>query len=319
MRAIRTRTRPRPGRHLRPGISNPPAPVQTGIVSLPSGGPNRTSDVPNFSVPPESFEPIVAKTPTRNPFLDSGGAANPGQGGWVPLPNATNRQSMADEAASARPGSGSGSGSGAGDLTGTGDLVEPVPHVVRSGENFWTIARKYYGSGRFYKALWKANSEQVPAPEKLRVGQTIRIPSPEALERSLVLPIKTTSGSGSDVDAAPSVHRASRPILDDAPGRPSPSDIELALPVSDPFSHGDRGSAGDLVAAPRTSSRRRLPVYKIRPHETLRSIARDTLGDSRRAGEILDLNRDVIDDPNHPTPGQLIDLPDDARLSRRAR
>ena len=51
----------------------------------------------------------------------------------------------------------------------------------------------------------------------------------------------------------------------------------------------------------------------------MRSIARDTLGDSRRAGEILELNREVIDDPNYLTTGQEIELPEDARLARRVR
>jgi nucleoid-associated protein YgaU len=51
----------------------------------------------------------------------------------------------------------------------------------------------------------------------------------------------------------------------------------------------------------------------------LRSIARDTLGESRRADEILDLNRDLIKDPSALTPGQTIVLPDDARIGLRSR
>ena len=69
-----------------------------------------------------------------------------------------------------------------------GGLVGSVPYVVKSGENFFTIAKDCYGSGRFYPALWKANSDQVPCGKKLRVGQTIRIPLPEALDRSQILP-----------------------------------------------------------------------------------------------------------------------------------
>jgi nucleoid-associated protein YgaU len=197
-----------------------------------------------------------------------------------------------------------------------GDLVESVPHVVRSGENFFSIARQYYDSGRFYRALWKANSDQVPAPEQLRVNQTIRIPPPEALDRSLILPPRTAP----ETEAAP----ASPPVAGTAERR---SEVERALPVADPFR--DRRTArrtpGELVAASdpdadaETSGRPRLPLHKIRPQETLRSIARDTLGDSRRAPEILDLNRDVIDNPNHLTPGQVIDLPEDARQARRVR
>ena len=41
------------------------------------------------------------------------------------------------------------------------------------------------------------------------------------------------------------------------------------------------------------------------------------LGDSHRANEILDLNRDLIDDPTHLTVGQMLELPDDARTSVR--
>jgi nucleoid-associated protein YgaU len=61
------------------------------------------------------------------------------------------------------------------------------------------------------------------------------------------------------------------------------------------------------------------PVYKVRPNDTLRSIARDTLGSSRRANEILDLNRDIIDDPSNLIVGQMLELPEDARTSIRRR
>ena len=57
------------------------------------------------------------------------------------------------------------------------------------------------------------------------------------------------------------------------------------------------------------------PVYKVRPYDTLRSIARDTLGDSRRADEILELNRGLIDDPTHLIVGQILELPEDARTT----
>ena len=30
----------------------------------------------------------------------------------------------------------------------------PYTHTVRTGENFWTISRLYYKTGRYYKALW---------------------------------------------------------------------------------------------------------------------------------------------------------------------
>ena len=71
-----------------------------------------------------------------------------------------------------------------------------------------------------------------------------------------------------------------------------------------------------MTARPRASAPANRPVYKVRPYDTLRSIARDTLGDARRAGEILELNRDLIDDPTHLIAGQLIELPEDADTRR---
>jgi nucleoid-associated protein YgaU len=213
------------------------------------------------------------------------------------------------------------------------DEVESVPHVVQSGENFWTIARLYYGSGRFYRALWKANSGLVPAPEKLRVGMTIRIPPPEALDRALVKasPTSPETGPGSESGSVKTYRRTSRPVLQDdreeaseipssAMSRPRRSEIELALPVADPSSRADpESSSSDPDAVPETRFRPRRPTYKVRPHDTLRSIARDTLGESRRTDEILELNRDILKDPNDLSPGQIIELPDDARLGLRGR
>jgi nucleoid-associated protein YgaU len=73
------------------------------------------------------------------------------------------------------------------------------------------------------------------------------------------------------------------------------------------------------AARPRATAvaSKRRPVYKIRKYDTLRSIARDMLGDSHRSSEILDLNRDLIDDPAHLIVGQILELPDDARTSVR--
>ena len=85
------------------------------------------------------------------------------------------------------------------------------------------------------------------------------------------------------------------------------------------------GEATREEPASRTAARRaatadaggRRPVYKIRPYDTLRSIARDMLGDSHRSSEILKLNRDLIDDPSHLIVGQVLELPGDARTSVR--
>lgn len=83
---------------------------------------------------------------------------------------------------------------------------------------------------------------------------------------------------------------------------------------------GERQTWSDLDPDPEARRYRpRRPVYKVRPYDTLRSIARDTLDDSRRADEILELNEEIIDNPRHLIPGQIIELPEDARIGRRER
>ena len=39
-------------------------------------------------------------------------------------------------------------------------------------ENFWRISRLYYSSGRYYRALWKANAYKYPEIDKLDRSMT---------------------------------------------------------------------------------------------------------------------------------------------------
>ena len=209
-----------------------------------------------------------------------------------------------------------------------------TPHTVQRGENLWTISRLYYGYGWYYKALWEANKENVAAVDKLYVGQTIRIPPPEDLDPAYVesarkefeadrkargLASSSRGAGGTDSRATPvnvSLRKASRSADLDS------GELKVSLPTADPLGHGQ--SVGGFTEAdeeeePTEPVRKRGPRYKIRAYETLRSIARDTLGDSRRSTEIYELNQSVVDDPNHLVTGQIIELPADARVGRVAR
>ena len=66
--------------------------------------------------------------------------------------------------------------------------LETVLHRVEGRENFWDISRMYYSSGRYYRALWKANEDQVPEITKLHQGTVIRIPPPEDLDPAYIDP-----------------------------------------------------------------------------------------------------------------------------------
>ena len=224
--------------------------------------------------------------------------------------------------------------------------LETVLHRVEGPENFWDISRMYYSSGRYYKALWKANEDKVPEITKLHQGTVIRIPPPEDLDPAYIDPpgkrpgqsrtdgeiLARHDGEADDSastrsDPATTNRRAGNVFGDGVPIRHSSrSDVELNLPVSDTAteqaSGRDRSSRGssqsDRDAEPEIRTRNAVarPIYKVRQYDTLRTIARDTLGDPRRANEILDLNHDIIDDPAHLIVGQILELPEDARPAR---
>jgi nicotinate-nucleotide--dimethylbenzimidazole phosphoribosyltransferase len=170
-----------------------------------------------------------------------------------------------------------------------GARIEPQPHVVQAGENFYTISQTYYRSGRFYKALWKANQARVPDIRKLYIGTTILVPPPEALDPALVDPAPTV------ITSTPK------------PRTPASSNPSAEPPLTDP---------DDRVEV---RPRRVGPLYTTSDrHETLRSVARRTLGDVYRWPEIRKLNLDVLDDSSAYLPvGTELRLPEDARTARR--
>lgn len=177
--------------------------------------------------------------------------------------------------------------------------LEPLVHVVQKRENFWTIAKQYYGSGRFYRALWSANRDQVESIDKLYVGTTLRIPPPERLERSLIDPpagvapaAARSDRAGVSYTANSGAERASTRVVA-AKGQTTAGIAFEDVPIEQP-----------------------KPRYQVRKYDTLRSIARDTLGDSRRADEILELNGSKISDPADLRPGLILELPEDARVRR---
>lgn len=208
--------------------------------------------------------------------------------------------------------------------------MDTVLHTVRPGENFWTISRTYYTSGRYYRALGQANADQFKRLEDLYVGAVIRVPPPEDLDPAYIDPPPARADSNQNPLVAETNSQSRAATDDDDPDagssgvpirRAGRSELELHLPIADPRAErvSDDPSRDDrFVDQPEIPARRDVsrPVHKVRPRETLRTIARDRLGDAHRADEILELNRQVIDDPHHLIVGQVLDLPDDARTAR---
>lgn len=49
-------------------------------------------------------------------------------------------------------------------------------HVVAKGDTLSAIAKKYYGDGNKYMKVFDANKDQLKNPDKIQVGQKLRIP-----------------------------------------------------------------------------------------------------------------------------------------------
>ena len=290
------------------GAKETPLSLPTDLASEP-GGVGSPGDVVESEKPVESFpEARIEKkglpplsTPPPTADLASEEVAEPPKSadGMYDIPSAgLTRTSGPSNSARAAAGGVVPAPSTA-TLPGTVAPVAGTIHVVRRGENFWTISRYHYASGRFYKALWDANRDVAKTPEDLYVGTTIRIPPVDDLNRSLIEPPRTASSAaeanGSRRDAK--TERAST-----RPEEPT------ALPVAGP-------ARRPLINRPAPAS----PAYRtyvVRRSETLRSIARAQLGDPDREDEIYQLNRESFDGESYRVEaGMALKIPNET--SRR--
>jgi nucleoid-associated protein YgaU len=49
-------------------------------------------------------------------------------------------------------------------------------YEVKKGDTLWKIAKEYYGDGSLYPEIFKANQDVLSDPDKIQVGQKLRIP-----------------------------------------------------------------------------------------------------------------------------------------------
>ncbi len=50
-------------------------------------------------------------------------------------------------------------------------------HEVVSGDTLWAVSKKYYGKGSRYMEIYEANTPMLSHPDKIYVGQMLRIPA----------------------------------------------------------------------------------------------------------------------------------------------
>ncbi len=49
-------------------------------------------------------------------------------------------------------------------------------YEVKSGDTLWKIAKEHYGDGSLYTDIFKANQDVLKDPDKIKVGQKLRLP-----------------------------------------------------------------------------------------------------------------------------------------------
>ncbi len=271
-----------------PTLTAPPKVEATAPV--PAEKPPTLESVPaTATVPPPSLAPAEAVV---------AGAATAGAlgAGWVSIPSGGRRIVGTDPVASNAVDSPSpavvrvADGPRASDAL-DADQVEPVLHRVRPGENFWTISKLYYRSGRYYRALHAANERQVPNIRELFVGTVLRIPPPEALDRSLIDPpgqgktddpaATTASRTSKHSNPAEEAELAAPVRVAPSPGRSrsrrgTPATDLHGQAVRDPPEHRPRHAQRpparprDLQPQPRRPRRPQRPARRDHPHPSRR-------------------------------------------------
>jgi len=151
-------------------------------------------------------------------------------------------------------------------------------YAVRSGDNYWTISKKVYGTSRYFLALARANARRITDPNKMRPGMKVLIPQIADLKSNYpdLFPRAAADGRGTGV--------ASRG--------------KQKLPTG--MFLGNQGA----------------PLYRVGASDSLTMISQKHLGRASRWVQIYELNRHQLKSPNDLTIGTVLQLPADASRVR---
>jgi nucleoid-associated protein YgaU len=58
----------------------------------------------------------------------------------------------------------------------TGENPYTQWYEVQKGDTLWKIAKEHYGDGSLYMDIFNANQDTLSDPDKIKVGQKLRIP-----------------------------------------------------------------------------------------------------------------------------------------------
>jgi nucleoid-associated protein YgaU len=154
-------------------------------------------------------------------------------------------------------------------------------HRVAAGDTLWRIAETYYGDPTLHKALAEFNKDRLTSDGQPRAGATIRIPP-----RALLL----------------NAPESDRVIVTTPPTRRNPPS-----PESKPGK--DTKDSKEVVKKDSKNDKAGARTYVVQRGDTLSQIAARELGSARRQKEILELNADILKDPDSLLVGMKLKLP----------
>ncbi|WP_298866383.1 LysM peptidoglycan-binding domain-containing protein [uncultured Gimesia sp.] len=148
-------------------------------------------------------------------------------------------------------------------------------YVVQNGENFWTISKKLYGSGRYFQLLAEINRSRVSDPRKMKPG------------------LKLLAPDRASIDAQYQArHNAARTTVREFAGKKT--------------NRKQSKPSGFFI------SQDGQPMYRIGSSDTLTDISQRHLGRSSRWYQIYQINRQKLQNPNKLQIGAELQLPYDA-------
>jgi len=148
-------------------------------------------------------------------------------------------------------------------------------HTVVAGDSAFKVAKQYYGDGAAWRKLAAYNKLDDEA--QLKVGDKLNIPSSEAL-----------LGKKATAIAA----------------------IPMKVPGAGPHSNDNVTLINPGVrTGPLATKQPAAPTYTVKKGDTLAEIAKHQLGSSKRAREIVQLNKKTLCDPDNIPLGTVLTLP----------
>ena len=194
-------------------------------------------------------------------------------------------------------------------------------HRVTSGESLWQIAKEYYGRGREWRRIKRANPTRVRASGRVRAGVQLLIPpldapgdrkkrgAPETRERMASAGASSAGASdGVRVEAGDTLAGLAREHLGSATrwralaranDLAKPDELEPGMTLELPEEEGAADGRGSSA----------FETYVVEEGDTLYSIARRVLGDAKRWRRILEANAARVSHPGDLEVGQRLDVP----------